>query len=263
MNGQNKKSFFEKNLHSYKRMTNQEYLPCNCPAYENIENIFTIDHSNKDKPKIIFIDSITHQVISADKHGCYCNAVLNGDVINDSLPISSIATDVNKIYWSNGSNKTIYFVDKNNNIKLNEKTNGNNFLLHGTHVQPFPRPKCLIPQLTIPTVNMHSRTSDSITVILPEIKSDDDCDNISMASVKFTVYYKKYDEEDGDNCDENCNQLLTFEKRLKVSGLKPFSKYVFAMSVSNYFTELRGIPLGIGPGLVFQTAAGGKLNFYF
>lgn len=255
-NGENVKSFFEKNLHLFKRMKNEEYLPCNCPSYEHIENIFTVDHSNKEKPKIIFIDSNTHQVISADKLGCYCDAVLNGGIINDSLPISNIATDVNKIYWANGSNKTIYFVDKNNKILLNEKTNGNNFLLHGTHVQPFPLPKCLIPQLHLQTIIFHSKTPDSITLLLPEIKLDDECNNVSMASIKFTIFYKKYTDANDKNCNNTCIEYDTFDRRVKITGLQPYSKYIFAVSIKNYFTELQGIQSIVGPSQIFQTAPG-------
>lgn len=257
VDGTNIKSFFEKNLHSFKRMTNQEYLPCNCPSYEHIEKVFTIDHSKINKPKIIFIDSNSHEVISADKHGCYCDVILERHILNDSISIINLATDVNKIYWKNNVNNTIFYIDKYFKFVLMEKTEVNNFLLYGKHIQPYPIPKCLIPNLERRTVALHSKTSDSITLVLPKLKPEDDCDNISVASVKFTVYYKKYSEEENLKCDGNCNQEVSFGRNVLINGMKPFTKYVFSVGIRNYFTDLKGIPENIGPAIILQTAAGG------
>lgn len=238
-------------------MLNQEYLPCNCPNYENIEKTINIDHSIKDKPKIIFIDSNTKEVISADKHGCYCNTVLNSTFLNSSSDINKIATDVNKVYWSKNNENIIYYYDKNTNITHSENTDGNQFIVNGSHVQPYPDAKCLIPKLKTQSVSLDSKTDSSITLNLPEIQSEDDCDNISVASVKYKVYFKEYNSAN-IACPDNCSEIVTYDQTLKISNLGPYTKYIFAISITNYFTDLKGLEEHIGSGIVFQTAAGSK-----
>jgi hypothetical protein len=54
----------------------------------------------------------------------------------------------------------------------------------------------------------------------------------------------------------------TYSQILEVLDLKPFSAYIFHVSLKNYYRDLeRIIPL-IGPPAKFQTAAGGKISYF-
>lgn len=245
-----KKSFFNRNSNTFKRMGNQEYLPCNCPNYENIIGTISIDHSMKDKPKILFSDS-NSEIIAADKHGCYCKPVY-GDT---EQSFNHFTTDVNKIFWSNRDN-TIYFLDRNNNVTVGEKSDGSNFLVYGNHVQPFPISKCLIPKIVTP-LSLFDKTSNSITLKLPEIHPENDCENVSMASVKYKISYKIY-KNDNISCPKNCSFNETYENLIKIENLEPYTKYIFMLSTKNYFTDLKKMEEHIGNEIILQTAAGSK-----
>lgn len=258
-NGRNIKFFFERNRHSFKRATNNEYLPCNCPDYESIDKIFTIDHSDThNMPQIIFIDSESQNIVSADKHGCDCTSVINKSWLTGSFPIHYLTTDKNKIYWSNATNGLIYSMNMNNNTVYTEKMNGKHFLPLGSHVQPFPITNCLIPRQVNYQVIFHSKTDESITLIMPPVVKNDGCDDISMASVEYIVYYMPYNDGGTLECNKSCNKIVTFEKVLKVTNLKPFTKYLFSLAVRNYYSKIHVVDEFIGPGVILQTAAGGK-----
>jgi len=54
---------------------------------------------------------------------------------------------------------------------------------------------------------------------------------------------------------------ITYSRILEVQNLKPFSAYIFHVSLKNYYSDLEGIIPLIGPPAKFQTAAGGKLIY--
>lgn len=256
--GRNIEMFFGRNRQSYTRTSNSDYIPCNCPDHELIDRIFAIDHSDAtNKPQIIFIDSNTNDILSSDAHGCLCNQIVDQKTIMDTYPILSLAVDKQKIYWSNGTLGQVYSMNKNFDIISAEKMTVNKFYAFGSHMQPYPASKCLVPVRSIMNqVQFFSRTFDSITIKMPPVAKNDGCSDISIGSVEYTVYYKNY--EGDEVIDDNCANVATFESVLKISGLRPFSRYLFAVSVSNYYSDLENDEDIIGPAVVFQTSAGGK-----
>lgn len=56
---------------------------------------------------------------------------------------------------------------------------------------------------------------------------------------------------------------ITYSRILEVPNLKPFSAYIFHVSLKNYYSDLEGIIPLIGPPAKFQTAAGGKISYFF
>lgn len=55
---------------------------------------------------------------------------------------------------------------------------------------------------------------------------------------------------------------ITYSQILEVPNLKPFSAYIFHVSLKNYYSDLEGIIPLIGPPAKFQTAAGGKISYF-
>lgn len=129
--------------------------------------------------------------------------------------------------------------------------------IYGQHVQPYPPQRCLSPkQHNNYTVTLATKSFNFLKIRLPEPLIHKECLNISIASVKYMVYYAKY--VDGSDCDQstNCTVLVTTNKTYVLADLKPYTKYLMRVAVSNDYTMKNEII--IGPPSVFQTAAGGN-----
>lgn len=125
-------------------------------------------------------------------------------------------------------------------------------------MQPYPDKKCLSPkQHNNYTVSLISNTSTSVKLQMPMEIVYDECANISMATVKYTIYYSKLEEGPGCIATNSCSTVVTFDKVKDIERLKPFTKYFVSVAVSNYFSDKDGVL--IGPPQTFQTAPGGKL----
>lgn len=135
-------------------------------------------------------------------------------------------------------------------------------ILYGQHVQPYPPKECLFPrQLDNYTVSLIAMSSTSLNLEMPQTRIYEDCANISMPTVKYTLYFSKFDEN--SNCIKNnsCQTVTTYLKSKEIEGLKPFTKYMISVAVSNYYSERKGVV--IGPPVILQTAPGGKFNLYY
>lgn len=124
-------------------------------------------------------------------------------------------------------------------------------------MQPYPDKRCLSPkQHDNYNVSLISHTSTSLNLQMPSEIIYSECANISMATVKYTIYYSKVEE--GLRCiaTNSCDTISTFDKTKNIVDLKPFTKYLVSVAVSNYFSEKNGVV--IGPPKEFQTAPGGK-----
>lgn len=263
--GQNIEYFFGRNRLSYKRFPNSEYFPCNCPDHELIDKSFAVDHSEaNNKPQILFLDSNTQEIVSADKLGCICKPVMGKTLIENSFPIVYLTGDKDTIYWRNNSYNQVFSTHTNDGEISAETMEGLNFLVFGSHTQPFPPAQCLVPKQTaMSQLTLHSKTSDSITLKMPLVLKQEGCEDVSLASVEFSIYYQPYfnEEDDVTQCDETCAEITTFADTLKVRGLRPFAKYMFSVAVRNYYSDVQGFDVVISPGIVFQTAVGGIYLF--
>lgn len=126
-------------------------------------------------------------------------------------------------------------------------------VVYGQHVQPYPPKKCLGPkQLDNYRVTLISNSSTSLKLQMPQTAIYEDCANISMPTVKYTLY--KYD----DTCmnKNSCESVTTYSKTKEITGLKPFTEYQISVAVSNYYSERKGVV--IGQPVELKTAPGGK-----
>lgn len=130
-------------------------------------------------------------------------------------------------------------------------------VLYGQHVQPYPAKKCLVPkQLNHYTVTLISNSSTSLKLRMPETSMHEECANSSMPTVKYTLYFSKYDENFNCIKKNSCETVTSYLRSKEITGLKPFTQYMISVAVSNYYSERKGVI--IGPPVILRTASGGK-----
>ena len=244
--GTNRREFFKKG---------RSKRSCNCPVGA-IEDTYTLDHSTESKPMLIFVDSSSQNIVSADRDGCLCDVVANNSV-GVTLPLERIKSDFGTLYWT--SQGSLYALKKNETNAVAKKANVHDVVIFGPHVQPFPPKECLKPKQNREfRVKLKRRTSNSLTLRMPEVRHA--CEHTSMPTVEYRIYYKQHD--DSTSCDLGCNVSVTFEKEYTLQNLKPFTNYQVALAVSNYYMDDEQVV--VGPSVAFQTAVGGifKKKFY-
>lgn len=149
-------------------------------------------------------------------------------------------------------------MNRMNNINI---TNGQKIVALGSKIQPYPIKNCLYPKQAPLQVKLINRSSTSLTLELPQVLKYEMCANISMATPYYTVYYQPYSEDEALQCNETaCTKVRTFEKKLYLGGLIPFSKYVFSVQISNYYGDAIEVKPIMGPPVVLRTSAGGNFN---
>ncbi|KAJ8952660.1 hypothetical protein NQ318_020975, partial [Aromia moschata] len=255
VDGTDVRSFFSEHHHKKRDLEDPEKR-CTCPFIPEVSSTFTTDHSDINiKPLLIFIDPYTQNVISTDKDGCFCNIIANHTIVSDRFPLERIKSDFGTLYWTNPSQGLLYALKRKEANLLTKAVKVSDIVIYGQHMQPYPSKECLSPkQHDNFTVTLISKTADSLHLKMPDIVIHENCFNFSMASVVYTLYYRKHNDEHLDCSDVKCDHIVTFDKDVEISGLKPFTKYVVSVTVSNYFTENSNIL--IGPSSVFQTAPG-------
>lgn len=255
-NGSNVQHFFNQDLSN-----NEESGTCDCPWSYSLQKTFALDHSNiVQKPILIFIDSETYNVMSADQDGCRCSVIADSTLVSSSRPIHTLKSDFKMLYWTNLQERVLYAVEKNDNQILKKiEIVAQDILIYGLHMHPYPPPECLVPAKDKEiVVSLKKKKPHFLILNMPDYKLGENCPDVSVASVEYTVYYRRYIKDDNLEYDESCQQIKTFNKTLKIYPLQPFSKYVFFVSISNYYADLREEETIIGPALVLQTAAGSK-----
>lgn len=55
---------------------------------------------------------------------------------------------------------------------------------------------------------------------------------------------------------DTCNIIETYDKVIEIANLKPYTKYQFQISISNYYTENMNITVNFTRPTVFQTKTG-------
>ncbi|XP_071445601.1 proto-oncogene tyrosine-protein kinase ROS [Hetaerina americana] len=154
----------------------------------------------------------------------------------------------------------------------------------GPHLQPYPAPHCLSPWRKRdevgkkPKMELLERTSHSLSLQLPIPEKPPGCGLVSLASVQYTIHYGKIyvdllslnDRETVTESNNNtssrnqtcglsligCNTMLTYSRKIDVTGLEPFSRYAFFVSMSNYYEQLEGVLPEVSSPEYFETSPG-------
>nr|ALV82505.1 sev [Leptinotarsa decemlineata] len=255
--------------------TNSNSPSCNCPSMAEFGPTFCVDSSNRTlRPKVVFYERQSRRILRADGSFCDCEEIAGGDTLNGAVGGFSsehLRADFGTIYWT--EQKSFHALEWMSRVLLTEQVLSktlkkmlhkcfnfqiemSDFIIYGQHMQPFPQDNCLSPkQQQNLTVSLKARTSNSLILLMPKPSIDEECSNISMATIAYTIYYSIYDE--GFDCfdSHNCTVLITTNTTQEITNLKPFSNYLISVSASNYFTMRDSIT--IGPSTMFQTAPGG------
>ncbi|XP_021913370.1 proto-oncogene tyrosine-protein kinase ROS isoform X3 [Zootermopsis nevadensis] len=253
-----------------KRRDSSSNGECTCPQNPSVGKAMTIDQTDPASIQILWVDGQENHVYQTEANGCFCSVVVNATVNTEAgLPPTSITTDHRLLYWSNETEGKVYSVMKATEDQvLASMTRGvmsvnitgvRRIAALGQHLQPYPVPKCLSPVQARLVVNNISHTDHSITLQLPEPERHPQCENMSLASVEYTVYYGQIKGDRNTDCSadiNSCSKRITYNRVLEVPHLKPFSTYIFYVSLKNYYSDLEGIIPVTGPPTKFQTAAG-------
>ncbi|KAG5883190.1 hypothetical protein JTB14_018205 [Gonioctena quinquepunctata] len=227
---------------------------CNCPLDVQIGSSFYVDNSNDtSRPKIVFYDKYSRSIVGAESNGCFCDRMVASNELSDGVFVEHLQADFATVYWT--SQDVLHVAEWKQAKYSTKQMEIGDINIYGQHVQRYPPENCLSPkQQHNLTLSFVTRTSNSLVLRMPELSIDEECLNISMATVKYTIYYSKYDGSADCFETKNCNELVTMNSTQKIIGLKPFSKYLLWVSASNFFTDMKDVI--IGPSVLFKTAPG-------
>ncbi|XP_054163602.1 proto-oncogene tyrosine-protein kinase ROS-like isoform X2 [Oppia nitens] len=280
----NVRLFFQQNKPRTKRdvMTDS----CNCAAHPVIGKALTIDRSNYGKSELLWYDLKYHRIMASDMTGCRCRVVLNSTY---GFPPTSLTVDNDYIYWSNSTLGNIYKVAKKDSkfnsqsstaattpmkalptnmlnilqtsneplLVISEIANGvHDIKALSDHLQPYPHFECLVPIEYHETVRLLDFTAHSLTISMQEVRRPLGCSRISLASVKYTIFYGKVLPDGHYECGlslRGCKTIETYNNTVTITGLEPFTNYTIRVAVRNYYTNNNTISLP-GPPVNFGTA---------
>ncbi|XP_066586207.1 proto-oncogene tyrosine-protein kinase ROS [Prorops nasuta] len=232
---------------------------CSCPYQPSIISVMAIDRTNIQKPVVYWISLEGHLNI-ADVDGCICNLVVNS-AFNRFLSPTSLTVDKINIYWSISAEDKIYYVNKDyqdgGEIKSFYLPNVKSIKALGKSLQPYPIIDCLIPYQVSYDVQEISKSSNSITVQLPQSIPHYGCEFYNLPTTLYTVHISQCLENDPNMCESNdIRKLKTYDREFQIENLKPFTKYRIKIALSNYYGDLEGLSLEFGSGVILRTGAG-------
>jgi len=110
-------------------------------------------------------------------------------------------------------------------------------------VYNFTVPKCLSPHQAELFVSNISHTDHSITLQLPDPERYPECENISLASVEYTVYYGQIKENGNVGCSTDmnfCSKLVSQYHNyhnISTSYFNPLRKQAMQKKIYIYILE--------------------------
>ncbi|KAL1458803.1 hypothetical protein MTO96_043454, partial [Rhipicephalus appendiculatus] len=255
-NGSNPRRFFKRlhgannELYRSSRIRNRrDRNSCTCDPHSSVGQAVTLDRSVKTEPRLLWVDG---------------------------LPPTSLTADKFFIYWSNSSTDKIYSYDKSTSaVVSNSSPNGANthgqqkrrvqseaargirgIRAIGDHLQPYPDAVCLSPPDNVTAPTLVSASSHQLVIKLPEPVRPSVCQKVSMASIKYTLFYGLITPDNVWQCSESlygCRTLETYNTTVILKDLLPFTNYTVRVAMSNFYSIGMSSP---GPNAIFQTAEG-------
>ncbi|XP_063241344.1 proto-oncogene tyrosine-protein kinase ROS isoform X2 [Bacillus rossius redtenbacheri] len=254
--------FFSAVKVSRRRRTLQEQ-DCNCLENPPVGKAMAVDHTDATNPMVLWVDGLQNHIYVTDASGCTCSVLVNATVKTyEGLPPTALTTDRQLVYWSNASEARVYSVPKGEgvaDVRVLEEEGVRQITAVGAHLQPYPAADCLRPQPTPVVAWLENHTAHSITLRLPAPDGDEGCGEVSTATTEYLVYYGLVSKDEPWDCRtslEECSTVTSYTQLLTISGLKPYSSYVFFVALKNYYSDLQGISPMIGPQVILQTAPG-------
>ncbi|XP_072155472.1 proto-oncogene tyrosine-protein kinase ROS isoform X1 [Bemisia tabaci] len=243
---------------------------CDCPTDSIMSQVLSIEYNENLEARVLWYDEKHKKIWSTDVSGCPCVTLITS-VKNEpnDLPLTSLTSDSKYIYWSSYNRQIIYSAMKNetDGLLVSDSPLFSSFssveiskiLAVGSHLQPYPDAKCLVPMKHSVAVSMLNKTDHSITLKIPTLDKDDSCRFISTPIYRYAVYYGSVSNNSTSRCAidlSDCWKIMTYEHVIKIEDLKAYEQYVFRVAVQNYFSDLGLSDLSLGPLIVLRTAVG-------
>lgn len=230
---------------------------CQCPQDLAIAGTIGIDYSNEN---VYFMELKNKSIWLVDDKGCQCKRVFTPNSPEKVEIPNSLTADRSRIYWSNQRDSKIYSVNKmdGKDFLTYNVNNVKKIVAYGSHLQPLPESKCLSSYPESTNISLLRTTNTSVTLLLPRITRYPECEKVSQPVTNYTVHYSGWTDDSEDiSCTKktvNCRTQDTYTRETVISPLKPYTKYVFQVAVSNFYTDYRADVLGTP--LVTRTLAG-------
>lgn len=232
---------------------------CSCPYRPAVRPALTVDNTDPQNPVLYWV-SLEGYLNIADIDGCVCNLILSPN-FEPGLPPTYLVTDKINIYWLNQSSDKLYSINKiyvdENTVKVYDLENARSVRAIGKSLQPYPSPECLIPYQMPYKVEEMAKTSNSITVKLPLPIPQYGCKEYNFPATLYTIAVAQCLEDDPVDCERGDKfQYQTYESVYKVQNLKPFTRYKFKLTLSNYYGNAESLYLKSDPGVILRTGSG-------
>ncbi|KFB37897.1 AGAP000015-PA-like protein [Anopheles sinensis] len=131
--------------------------------------------------------------------------------------------------------------------------------------QPYPRASCLVPAVhgVQYRPSLHQATENSLTLILPAPETHANC-SMRPPGIRYRIQYRTLSSTSGQ--DNELHVTESYIQRATIGGLRPFTKYVFWVTLLNYYTAAFNGTMGLqidapdqeptAMSTIFSTAAG-------
>ncbi|XP_064629628.1 proto-oncogene tyrosine-protein kinase ROS-like isoform X2 [Lineus longissimus] len=244
-----------------KRAVEEEYQAgCNCGDM-SMSPAFVLDHMNGTDVVIYGVNLDQNTIFMTDSASCVCKQLYKGWAgYQHGLPPDSLTVDSKRLYWVNKASGLINSIDKKTGLNfVSERIQDIQAILaFGPHLQRLPDIKCLLPgnQTDLPV--FLGSTNTTVTLDLEPPRWVPRCNGISKPPLRYRVHYRRLeDNETVNRCaviSVGCSVQESYERRVTINGLEPYSNYVFQVSNTNFYS-MREPPV-FGPPYECRTKEG-------
>lgn len=215
------------------------------------QNTMFLDTSIEGQEKIVWLNEY-NQMMSTDirtKVSITANFSYQPNMMN-------LIRDSSRMYWTQGN--TLYAENPPEPTPFQKK------LKYPVKILPifrqnFPPLHCLLPRRHFDRkdhLSLYDSTDRALWLHLPVPKKFENCSFEPML-LKYKIMYTQLISENKRDCSTNtCSLIETYDRIIEIANLKPYTKYQFQISISNYYTVKTNISMNFTRPIVFQTKTG-------
>ncbi|XP_055298116.1 proto-oncogene tyrosine-protein kinase ROS isoform X4 [Sitodiplosis mosellana] len=168
----------------------------------------------------------------------------------------NVIRDSGRMYWTQGD--TIFAENPSEQVPYQQKFFYPMKILPNFR-QNYPPVHCLLPRKHFDRKDhlaVYDSTDRSLWLHLPVPKRFENC-SFEPMFLKYKIMYTELMSESVKVCSpHSCNIIETYDKVIEVANLKPYTKYQFQITISNYYTENMNSTMNFTRPIVFQTKTG-------
>ncbi|KAK2578971.1 hypothetical protein KPH14_011171 [Odynerus spinipes] len=252
LNGQNIQPFFN-------RVGN-----CSCPYRPPVSPIMAMDITDISNPVLYWV-SLEGNLHIADINGCVCNVVVNPGFDRADFAFASLTVDRMNVYWTNAMDTKLYLVNKKYPDKREITSINSPYVKSikalGKSLQPYPKPECLTPRRTTYHIDEVKKTTDSITVKLPQPLPHYGCKAYNLPRTLYLMHVYECAENSSSECHTSADskektEYRTYEREYAIRNLKPFTWYSIKLCLTNVYAERGKTHSEFGSSVMLRTGAG-------